>query len=462
MIGGRLGGAAPEVPMGEGRRIGVLASVALAAVAGVPGGVAAQFWSQWRGPDGQGVSHEPDLPWQWNATVNVAWKSPVPGRGHSSPVVWGTRLFLTTAIEGDVVRPGATGVKHTIEGQDFVHPDGVGADRTHALRVLAYDAESGRLLWERTAWEGVPYDSRHRKGSFASPTPVTDGESVYGFFGSEGLYAYDFEGALRWKADLGGIASLGVGVGTSPVLYRDLVILQCDEDNGDRSFVTALDRKTGKTVWRTPRKVQVSWATPVIVRAGGRDELITSGAEAIIAYDPASGRELWRSKGLESNAVPSPVVGDDVVVLSSGYPAKVAIAIRPGGSGDVTGGPRVLWTYNKGTAYVPSPILYQGHVYLVTDKGLVTCLDARTGEVKYEGARPPAPASFTASPVAYDGKILLSSEDGDTIVFKAGPKHEILATNALDEPIYASPAVSQGRLFIRGAQHLYCIRRPRA
>jgi outer membrane protein assembly factor BamB len=304
----------------------------------------------------------------------------------------------------------------------------------------------------------VPWDARHRKASFASPTPVTDGRAVYAFFGSEGLYAYDFDGKLLWKSDLGGIATLGVGVGTSPVPYRDLVILQCDEDNGEKSFITALDRKTGKPAWRVARKVQVSWATPIVVHAGTRDELVTAGTEAVIAYEPSTGKELWRSKGLDSNAVPSPVAGPDVVVVSAGYPAKVAVGIKPGGSGDLTGTPRILWTYNKGTAYVPSPILYDGYVYLMTDKGLVTCLDARTGEVKYEGARTPMPGSFTASPVAFDGKILIFSEDGDTHVIKAGPRHEVLRTNVLAEPIYASPALSQGRLFIRGAQHLYCIR----
>ena len=414
-------------------------------------------WPQWRGPEGLGISPEHDLPWQWTPSENVAWKTAIPGRGHSSPVVWGDRVFLTTAVEGDVV-PGKKAVTHTIDGQEFIHPDSVGADRKHALKVLAIGADSGRILWERTAWEGVPWDARHRKASFASPTPVTDGRAVYAFFGSEGLYAYDFDGKQLWKSDLGGIATLGVGVGTSPVPYRDLVILQCDEDNGEKSFITALDRKTGKPVWRVARKVQVSWATPIVVHAGNRDELVTSGTEAVIAYDPATGKELWRSKGLDSNAVPSPVAGPDVVVVSAGYPAKVAVGIKPGGSGDLTGTPRILWTYNKGTAYVPSPILYDGYVYLMTDKGLVTCLDARTGEVKYEGARTPMPGSFTASPVAFDGKILLFSEDGDTHVIKAGPRHEVLRTNVLAEPIYASPALSQGRLFIRGAQQLYCIR----
>jgi outer membrane protein assembly factor BamB len=210
-----------------------------------------------------------------------------------------------------------------------------------------------------------------------------------------------------------------------------------------------------------PRKVQISWATPVIVRAraGGRerDELVTAGTEAVIAYDPATGAELWRSKGLESNAVPSPVAGKGVVVLSAGYPAKIAMAIKPGGSGDVSGSPQVLWTYAKGTAYVPSPILYGDYVYLMTDKGLLTCLDARTGEVKYEGGRVPVPATFTASPVAFDGKILLMSEDGDGFLIKAGPVHELLGTSSLEEPVYASPALAGGRIYVRGERHLYCI-----
>jgi outer membrane protein assembly factor BamB len=451
-------------------RFGTAALVTLLAVFGAGPGLAAPSynWPQWRGPDGQGVSPETGVPTEWSTTENVAWKTAIPGRGHSSPVVWGDRLFLTTAVEGEVTAPGRKGVAHVSDGEPFVHPDGMGADRPQTLKVMALDANTGKVLWERTAWEGLPYDMRHRKASFASPTPVTDGRAVYAFFGSEGLYAYDFKGRALWKADLGGIASMGVGYGTSPVPYRDLIILQCDEDNGDRSFVTALDKKTGKAVWRVPRKIQVSWATPIVVRApspdgkGERDELITSGTEAVIAYDPATGRELWRGKGLDSNAVPSPVAGRDVVVLSAGYPAKVAMAIRPGGTGEITGGDRILWTYAKGTAYVPSPILYDGHVYLMTDKGLVTCLDARTGEVKYEGARVPVPATFMASPVAFEGKILLLSEDGDTYVLKAGPRHEILRTNALGEPIYSSPAVSNGRLFIRTAQHLYCIRRARS
>lgn len=412
-------------------------------------------WAQFRGPRGQGIARAAGQPLAWTETKNVLWKTELPGRGHSSPIVWGSRIFLTAAVEGEVV-PGAKAVKHLADGEEFVHPEAVGADRRHTFEVLALDADSGRLLWRRVAWEGTPVDSRHRKASFASPTPVTDGSLVYAYFGSEGLYAYDLEGALAWKYMPGVVATMGVGVGTSPLLHGDLVILLADEDNGDRSFVAGLDKKTGREVWRVPRKVQLSWATPVIVTAGGRDELITAGNEAIIAYDPATGRELWRTKGLASNAVPSPVAGKDVVVLSAGYPDKLAVAVRPGGSGDVTGS-HVLWRHTKGTAYVPSPILYEGYVYLMTDRGLLTCLDARTGELKYEGGRPPVPASFMASPVAVEGHLLLMSQDGDTFVVKAGPAHEVVRTNPLGEPISASAAVVPGRIYIRGERHLFAI-----
>ena len=437
----------------------LLATALLASPAGHAADVGAEDrWPGWRG-DGQGVARHARLPLEWTASRNVAWKTEIPGRGHSSPIVWGNRLFLTTAIEGDVV-PGAKAIEHVAEGQQFVHPEAIGADRRHTFKLLSLDVKDGRVLWERTAWEGTPVDSRHKKASFASPTAATDGERVYAYFGSEGLYAYDFEGTLVWKFDPGVVGTMGVGVGTSPLLYRDLVILLCDEDNGEKSYLVALDRRTGKEKWRVPRKIEVSWATPVVVPAAGRDELVTAGNQLVQAYDPETGRELWRMKGLESNAVTTPLVGDGVVIVSSGYPSKITIAVKPGGSGDVTDSSQVLWRYNKGSAYVPSPILYDGHVYLMTDRGLLTCLDARTGEVRYEGARPPVPASFMASPVAVNGHLLLTSQDGDTFVVRAGPRFELVGTNPLGEPISASAAVAGGRLFIRGERHLFAIGTP--
>ena len=309
-------------------------------------------WPGWRGPNGQGVALEAKVPLEWSETKNIVWKTELPGRGHSSPIVWGDRIFVTTAIEGELV-PGSPRMKHPLpDGTDFRHPDAMGDDHRHAFKVMALDARDGKIAWERTAWEGVPVDSRHKRASFASPTAVTDGERVYAYFGTEGLFAYDFTGNLAWKFAPGVVGSASVGLGTSPVLYKDLVILLCDEENGEKSFIVGLDRRTGKEVWRTARTIELSWATPVLVSAKGRDELVTAGNTANIAYDPATGRELWRTKGLENNAVGTPLVGDGVVVIYSGYPDKISMAVKPGGTGDVTGS--ILWRYTKGSAYVPS------------------------------------------------------------------------------------------------------------
>lgn len=425
--------------------------------------VQAGNWPQFRGPHGQGVSDEAALPSTWSPATNVAWKTAIAGLGHSSPIVWGNHVFLTTAIEGEPL-PGAKAPVHMLQedpakpASEFVHPDSMGADRKHTYKVIALALDTGAVRWEHVAYEGPVYDGRHKRSSYASPTPVTDGTRVFAYFGSEGVYAYDFAGKLLWKVDVGDIKTLGMGTASSPVLYENLVILQCDEDGGDTSFVAALDARTGKTVWKTKRPTSVTWTTPVLVAAGGGEELVTAGNEFIIGYDPDTGTELWRAKGLESNTIATPLVGHGLVIASAGYPTKKVIAIRPGGKGDVSGTDRIAWTYDKGTAYVPSPILYGDYVYLITDAGLLTCLDAKTGVVKYEGGRPPVPAKFVASPVAFGGNLFLTSTDGDTFVVKAGPTHEVVRTNELDEPVYASLAPAQGRLLIRGQSHLYCIK----
>jgi outer membrane protein assembly factor BamB len=412
-------------------------------------------WPGWRGPSGLGVSPEESLPTEWSPEKNIAWKSPVPGTGHSSPVVWGRRVVVTTAVEGAVI-PGATAPKHFIGGEEFVHPESVGADRSHALKVLCFDAENGKLLWERTAHEGQVHDNRHGKGSYASPTPATDGERIYAYFGSEGIYAYDLEGGLAWKANVGKISTLGMGVASSPVISGGLVVLQCDEDNGEKSFITALDRKTGREAWKVPRPVSASWSTPLLVGADGRAELITNGSQHTISYDPADGKELWRARGVDSNAIHTPLAGHGLVFVTAGYPAKRTLALRPGASGERDGS-RIAWEYGKGTSYVPSSIVLGDHVYLVSDRGSLTCLDPRTGKVQYEGARLPAATTFVASPVAFGAVILLTSEDGETFVVKAGPKHEVIRANPIGEAVFASLALSRGKVFLRSTRHLYCI-----
>lgn len=271
--------------------------IAIASAVPAAARAAGENWPQWRGPGGQGVSTEQQLPTEWGPDKNIAWKTLLPGSGHSSPIVWGDRIFLTAAFEGEVA-PGAKAVTHMMEGKEWVHPSSVAGDRKHTLKVLALDAKSGKLLWEQTAFEGAVFDARHERSSFAAPTAATDGQMVFAYFGPEGLYAYDFSGKLVWKSVVK-FPTLGLGTGTSPVLFQDLVIIQRDEDEGRNSAIVAYDKRTGKEIWKTKRAIQISWGTPALVEAGGRTELVTNGTELVIAYDPGTGKELWQTKGVD-------------------------------------------------------------------------------------------------------------------------------------------------------------------
>ena len=413
--------------------------------------VAADNWPQWRGPNGQGISTEKQLPTEWGPDKGIAWKLPLDS-GHSSPIVWGDRAFVTSVIEGEAI-PGQKAATHMLGGKEWVHPDSVAADRKHTFKVIGIDTKTGKVAWEQTAYAGPVYDARHRQSSFAAPTMITDGKMVFAYFGAEGLYAYDVNGKPAWKV-VEKFKTLGLGAGTSPVLHGDLVIIQRDEDNGEESVVVAYDRTTGKEAWKVKRPIQASWSTPVLVQAGGRTELVTNGNEHVIAYDPATGKELWRTKGVESNAIHTPLVGKDLVIVTAGFPAKRIIALRPG---DQPEGKRVAWQYTKGTGYVLSNLLYGDYVYLSTDNGILTCLNASTGEVVYEGGRPPKPSRFVGSAVAYNGMIAMTSEDGETFLVKAGPTFEVVRVNSIDEPVFSSAALANGRIYLRGTKHLFAI-----
>ncbi len=410
-------------------------------------------WPQWRGPHRNGVASATGLPLEWSAGENVLWKTAIEGRGHSSPVVWGDRLFLTTDIEGEKIE-GASAPEHIRDGEVYLHPDSQSGDRRHTLKVLALDTATGATVWSRTAHDGRVYDNRHRVNTYASPTAVADGERVYVYFGSEGLLAYDFEGALLWQKDLGDLPSWGHGQGTSPLLYRELLILQVDRNQGDESFIAAYDRATGREVWTTPRKERINYSSPLLVETKGGAEVVTTSYDAVVSYDPETGRELWRSEGFLGNAVPTAVASGTTVFVASGYPDKLTKAIRVPAGGEP---PAVLWEYKKGTGYTPSPLLFRDYLYLVSDNGLLTCLDPESGRVVYEGGRFPVPSFVRASPVAWEDKILLAGEEGDIAVVRAGPVHEVLSVNSIGEPIIASPAIAGGRLFVRGASHLYAI-----
>jgi outer membrane protein assembly factor BamB len=423
---------------------------------GVPPPAAEANWPRWRGPNGAGVG-EGTYPDRWSPTEHMAWKTPIPGKGHSSPVIWDDRIFVTTAIEGAEI-PGWKAPVHL--GFDrkpgYVNADSTGVGRMLTLKVYAVQATTGKILWERTSFEGPPQDDRHKSNTYASSTIATDGKQVYAFFEWAGLYVYDVGGTLKWRADLGSIQKAGLGPGTSPILYKNLVILVCDQEMGEGSFIAALDRATGKEVWRVARTTRRSWATPIIVHAAGRDELVAAGAEAVAAYDPETGQQLWTAPGTVSHPIPSVVTGRGLVFATAGSQAKVLLALRPGTQEDAA--TRVAWKYNRGTAYVASPIFYGDYLYLISDAGIMTCLDPVTGALQYEGGRVPVPATIRSSPVAFGGRILVTSEDGDTFVIKAGPTFEVLATNSVDEPVWASLALARGMVFIRGEKHLFGIR----
>jgi outer membrane protein assembly factor BamB len=433
-------------------------AVATMSLHGSPARDDADHWAQWRGPGATGIAKGTNYPSTWSATDHVAWKTEIPGRGHSSPIVWGDRLFLTTSVQGKHL-PGRTAPDHL--GFDYkpgyLHPDSVGVDYEHELRVIAVNAATGAIVWERSVYNGPMHDNRHRSNTYASASVVTDGEMVYASFESEGFFAFDVDGELKWKKSFGGMAKAGLGPGTSPILHGPLVILQADLEMGEGSAVIALNRKTGEEVWRAARKNRRSWATPIIIEANRRQELIASGAEAVVAYNPLTGEELWRTEGTRSHPIPSFVSGHGLVFATAGSSNKIGFAIRPGPNGEVEGS-RIAWRHNKGTAYVTSPILIGDYLYLLTDAGIMTCLDAKTGTIVYEGGRVPVPATFRAAPVAFGDKILLTSEEGDTFVIRAGPKHEVLGTNSLGEAVWASAALVNGTIYIRGDKHLFAIK----
>jgi len=362
----------------------------------------------------------------WSATEGVLWKRPVPGRGNSSPIVWGDRLFVTTAYDGG-----------------------------RRLSVRCYRRSDGMLLWERFAPEGRA-ERVHPKNTQASATPVTDGRRVYVSFGSRGLMALDFNGAVVWHRDLGEIDNYH-GTAGSPLLYRDRVIIYQDQSSG--SFVAAFDKENGRTVWQTERSASVGWGTPLAIRAGDHDELIVSSQHVVQAYDPQTGRELWRCRGNLFEVIPTPVVGHGLVFCASGR-AGPTLAIRPGGRGDVTD-THLVWKSAKGSPFVPSPLVYGDYLYLINDMAsIATCIEATTGRVVWqERLGRPQREGFSASPVAVDGKIFFTNDEGDTFVVRAGGQFELLRVNRLGERVFASPALVDGRWYIRTEGHLLAIGR---
>jgi outer membrane protein assembly factor BamB/rhodanese-related sulfurtransferase len=386
-------------------------------------GEGAKYWPVWRGPSGQGLvtGTYPDT---WSATENVLWKKPVPGRGNSSPIVWADRIFLTTAHESG-----------------------------RRVSLVAFRRSDGTQLWEAFAPDGRT-GRAHYKNGHASATPSTDGTLVYASFGSRGLAAFDFNGKLVWHKDLGDVDNYH-GAAGSPLLYKNRVILYQDFDGG--SFVAAFDSKSGKELWRTPRRAQVGWGTPVAVHVAGRDEIIVSSQSSVTAYDPDTGREIWVCDGNSFEVIPTPVVGHGLVFAASGRVGPT-LAIRPGGRGNVTR-THLAWMSPKGSPFVPSPIVYGDQLYTVNDMAsIVTSFEAASGKVLWQGRLGVAQREgFSASPVAVDGKVFFTNDQGETFVVKAGPAFELIRTNRIGESTLASPALVDGRWYIRTDRSLFAI-----
>ena len=447
-----------------GRRL--LLGLLLLAIAPPRVAVAAEpaAWPSFRGAQAAGVAEGP-APTTWNAETGtkVLWKTPIPGLAHSSPVVWGDRVFVTTAVstEKDPF------FRHGLYGD----VDSVESKAEHSWRILAIDRRTGKVLWVRVAHTGVPLVKRHMKATHANSTPATDGKHVVALFGSAGLYCYGVDGTLLWKKDLGVLdagwfydPSYQWEHGASPILYRNLVIVQADLQKG--SFIAAYDLADGRQVWRTEREEIPSWATPSVFETATRAELVTNATKHVRGYDPATGKELWRLAGNSEIVTPTPIAAHGFAYVTSGYsPIQPIYAIRLGAAnGDITlaegkeASETIAWSKKRGGPYMPTPIAYGDHLYLIGNNGVLTAYDAKTGAQVYrERVAGSKGAAFTASPVAADGKLYFASEDGDVFVVKAGPKFELLATNPMGEVLMATPAIVDGTIFVRARHHLFAL-----
>jgi outer membrane protein assembly factor BamB len=407
-------------------------------------------WPRWRGPLNNGVARG-DVPTEFAEGKNVAWKLDVPGRGFSSPVLWGDKLFVTTAVpvgDGQATKSSGPG-------------GGAGAGKEYKFIVMAIDAKTGKPIWERTAKTATPHEGYHNTyGSFASNSPVTDGKHLIAFFGSRGLYCYDLDGKLIWEKQFTPMRMrLQFGEGSAAVLHGDKVLLNFDQESG--SFIVAIDKNTGKEIWRKEREESSSWAPPFVVKVNGREQVVLPATAKVRAYDIENGDLIWECAGLGGNVIPAPVVHDGkIVIVMSGFRNPNLLAIKLGAKGDLTGTDAVLWTNQRGNSYTPSPVLHEGKFYMLTDNGMLSCLDAATGKPHYAQQRLPKPYNFKASPVAVNGKLYLSAENGDVIVVKMGEAFEVIATNSFpDHTFIATPAVSGGSMYLRSDRAIFCVRR---
>jgi len=424
-------------------------------------GLQAENWSRWRGPHNNGMAAG-SAPLNWSAAENIKWTADIPGRAHSTPVVWGERIFVTTAVPTEpmpVAAPVAAAPGAKRGGRRRGPGGGAAAGVEHELLVMAFDKNSGEKLWEQSPVTTKPHEGYHRQyGSFASNSPVSDGELLYAYFGSRGVFAYDLDGNLKWKKDYGVEMEkrLAFGEGMAPALYGDTLLLVLDHQG--QSFVSALDKRTGEERWRQDRDEISNWAQPLITEYDGRVEAIVAAPTKIRSYDLETGELIWECAGLGANTIPAVVRDGDIVYAMSGYRDPNLLAIKLGGKGDLTDSDHIAWTNQRGNSYSASPVLYDGTLYFVTDRGMISAFDAKTGEPHYGQQRLPNSYSIKASPVGADGKLYVATEQGDVVVVKMGPTYEVLATNTIDDEFFiASPVIVDGEIFLRGRNKLYAV-----
>jgi outer membrane protein assembly factor BamB len=439
-------------------------------------------WPQWRGPLGNGVAPKAEPPLKWSESENVKWKVPVPGSGSSTPVVWGDKIFLLAAQPAPAkagakpAEPAAKPAEATPvpatpapAASDPGRPrrggggggGGGGADDTptqaYQFIVLCLDRATGKTLWQKVVRETVPHEGHHKDHGFASATPVTDGKLLYVFFGSRGLYAMDFDGNIKWEKDLGKMQTRNsFGEGASPALHGDTLVVNWDHEGED--FIVAFDKTTGKELWRTKRDEPTNWTTPLIVEHGGEAQVVVNGTNRVRAYSVKNGELIWEAGGQTTNAIPSPVSGNGLLIAMSGFRGSSVQAIKLGSKGNVTGTDAIAWSYNKGTPYVPSPLLHGDELYFFGgNEARLSIFDAKTGQRHVEAERLTGLNGIYASPVGTAGRVYVTGRDGGFVVLKSGPKLEVLATNKLDDQFDATPAAVGKELFLRGHRSLYCI-----
>ena len=415
------------------------------------GDSATQYWPQWRGPLGTGAAPEANPPVEWSESKNVRWKFALPGVGHSTPIIWGDHVFITAAVPYDeAVAPQPS---HAPGGHDYVAPE-----QRHKFVILALSRRSGEVAWQRTLRKEFPHEGMHTTGSLASNSPVTDGEHLFVFFGSRGLYCLDMEGALQWEKDLGDMQTLHAhGEGASPALYGSTLVVNWDHEGA--SFVIAFDKRSGEERWRIARDEASSWSTPLVVVQDGKPQVIISATNRMRSYDLATGSLIWECGGLSRNVVASPVAADGMVYAASSYNFQAMLAIRlAGAKGDITGTEHVVWTLDEMTPYVPSPLLYGETLYFIRhNQGVLSILEGKTGKIRAGPIRLPGIRNVFASPLGAGGRVYITDRSGTTLVLEHDGTPEVLAQNQLDDSFSASPAAAGGELYLRGERYLYCI-----